>query len=350
MKRLLTLAALAAALATHTARAQNNVGINTTTPAASAALDVTSTTQGMLVPRMNASQRGLIASPATGLLVYQTDAPAGFYFFNGTAWTSLSGGTPENIYNTDGTLTGDRTVTIMSGNSLNFSGTGTLGLNDISLRFRAASDGDYAIKYNPLIDGLVINGFAGGRLASGTLGGTTNLTWNNDGVTVNGPANSYLLPNSRGTNGQVLTTDGSGAASWTTPGGAVTPQYITGIGHNLGTATTYFSPFVAGAVNTPNREHTFFLPANTAITAEIYSNSTTGFTLDLITVTPSPAAVTNWTPGSMVATTTVPAYTSGAPITTTISFTPTTAGFYTFRTANTVTVYAGTYFLCLKTN
>lgn len=69
-----------------------SVGINTdgSTADASALLDVKSTTQGVLVPRMNAAQRGLISTPATGLLVYQTDAPAGFYFYNGTAWTSLS--------------------------------------------------------------------------------------------------------------------------------------------------------------------------------------------------------------------------------------------------------------------
>jgi hypothetical protein len=59
----------------------------------SAMLDVSSTTQGVLVPRMTAAQRGAISSPATGLLVYQTDgSPQGFYFYNGTAWTSLSGG------------------------------------------------------------------------------------------------------------------------------------------------------------------------------------------------------------------------------------------------------------------
>jgi hypothetical protein len=66
----------------------NNDG---TTAHASAILDLKSTNQGVLVPRMTASQRGLIASPATGLMVYQTDAPAGFYFYNGTAWTSLNG-------------------------------------------------------------------------------------------------------------------------------------------------------------------------------------------------------------------------------------------------------------------
>lgn len=68
------------------------VGINTPTPDASAALDVESTTQGMLVPRMTEAQRDLVATPATGLLVYQTDGTAGFYFYDGTAWTSLSGG------------------------------------------------------------------------------------------------------------------------------------------------------------------------------------------------------------------------------------------------------------------
>jgi len=75
-----------------TAHAQNNVGINTNTPDASAALDISSTTQGVLVPRMTKAQRDIIATPATGLLVYQTDNTPGFYFFNGTMWTSLSGG------------------------------------------------------------------------------------------------------------------------------------------------------------------------------------------------------------------------------------------------------------------
>jgi hypothetical protein len=79
--------------------AQNNVGIGTTTPNASAALDVQSTTQGMLVPRMTKAQRDLIATPATGLLVYQTDNTPGFYFYNG-AWTSLSGGgSADNLGN-----------------------------------------------------------------------------------------------------------------------------------------------------------------------------------------------------------------------------------------------------------
>jgi uncharacterized protein (TIGR02145 family) len=67
-----------------------NVGIGTTTPAASAQLDVSSTSKGFLPPRMTAAQRKAIASPAGGLLVYQTDYPSGFYFFKGDVWTMLS--------------------------------------------------------------------------------------------------------------------------------------------------------------------------------------------------------------------------------------------------------------------
>ena len=71
-----------------------NVGINTTTPDASAALDVSSTTQGVLVPRMSQMQRTAIVAPATGLLVYQTDGSAGFYFYNGASWVAVSGSGP----------------------------------------------------------------------------------------------------------------------------------------------------------------------------------------------------------------------------------------------------------------
>ena len=73
--------------------ANAQVGVGTQTPDASAQLDITSTTKGLLVPRMTASDRALIASPAEGLMVYQTDATPGFYFYKGGTWTTLAEGT-----------------------------------------------------------------------------------------------------------------------------------------------------------------------------------------------------------------------------------------------------------------
>jgi len=68
-----------------------NIGIGTVTPNASAALEVNSTTKGFLLPSMTQTQRNAIASPATGLLIYQTDQTAGFYYYNGSAWTAIAG-------------------------------------------------------------------------------------------------------------------------------------------------------------------------------------------------------------------------------------------------------------------
>lgn len=66
------------------------VGIGTTTPHASAKLEISSTTQGVLIPRMTDSQRAAIQNPVAGLIVYQTNANPGNYVFNGITWDILS--------------------------------------------------------------------------------------------------------------------------------------------------------------------------------------------------------------------------------------------------------------------
>lgn len=136
--------------------AQGGVAINTdnSNPDPSAALDVKSTTQGMLIPRMTAAQRGLIASPAQGLLVYQTDGTQGFYFFN-SGWTLLGG---DNL--------GNHTATT------------TLNMNNQN-----------------------ISNASGITATNASLGG-----------------NAY--PTTTGSNGQVLSTNGSGVLSWQTPAGS----------------------------------------------------------------------------------------------------------------------------------
>jgi hypothetical protein len=73
---------------------------------ASSVLDVKSTAKGFLAPRMLQSARLAVSSPATGLLVYQTDGTTGFYYYNGTAWTIIASGTSTYLPLAGGTLTG----------------------------------------------------------------------------------------------------------------------------------------------------------------------------------------------------------------------------------------------------
>jgi len=69
-----------------------------TTGNASSVLDVYSVAKGFLAPRMTTAQRIAIASPANGLLVYQTDGTNGFYYYNGTtaAWVLLAASAGAN--------------------------------------------------------------------------------------------------------------------------------------------------------------------------------------------------------------------------------------------------------------
>lgn len=72
---------------------QQNAGLGTATPHASALLDMTSTTQGLLVPRMTTLQRTSIAAPANGLLVFDTGTSQLYYYDAGTtAWKALLAG------------------------------------------------------------------------------------------------------------------------------------------------------------------------------------------------------------------------------------------------------------------
>ena len=67
-----------------------NVGIGTNNPAASAQLDVSSTSKGLLPPRMTTIQRNAIATPAPGLMIWCIDC-AELQVYNGIAWKNISG-------------------------------------------------------------------------------------------------------------------------------------------------------------------------------------------------------------------------------------------------------------------
>jgi hypothetical protein len=86
-----------------------SVGIGTNNPNASAQLDISSTSKGLLIPRMTTAQMNAIASPAPGLMVFNlTDSV--FYVRKNSGWTKLiaptaAGGgwtaSGNNIYNSN---------------------------------------------------------------------------------------------------------------------------------------------------------------------------------------------------------------------------------------------------------
>lgn len=131
------------------------VGIGTTSPAASSILDVTSTSKGVLIPRMSAAQRTGIAAPAEGLMVYQNTTPNGLWIFINGAWVRLTNTVDMNTLgessgfaaNTAGTLIavvlGGTNVPLPQSQNLGTNVTVNAG-NDV---FTVSQAGRYRISY-----------------------------------------------------------------------------------------------------------------------------------------------------------------------------------------------------------
>jgi hypothetical protein len=134
---------------------QAQVGIGTASPVASAQLEVTSTTKGMLAPRMTAIQRVSISSPATSLLVYQTDAPVGYYYYTGSSWTRLvtSGDvvTPALTSGYAANTSGSTIAVVLGGTDISFPNaqnfTSGVTINGSNTTITLSSAGRYFITY-----------------------------------------------------------------------------------------------------------------------------------------------------------------------------------------------------------
>jgi hypothetical protein len=135
-----------------------NVGIGTTNPDNSAILDIQSSEKGFLTPRMTFDKRNAILSPATGLMIYQTDMESGFYFFNGDKWAPLSDSEAKAVSGVDGdwTTTGNLGTTP----GTNFIGT----LDNQSLMFKVNSSSAGLIGS----DGRTFLGLSSGLTSTGT--------------------------------------------------------------------------------------------------------------------------------------------------------------------------------------
>lgn len=128
------------------------VGVNTLTPDASAILDLKSSDKGMLVPRMTSIERGLINSPANGLLVFDTVTES-FWYWNTLTWVEMVNANDLAKADTDDqalSLSGT-TLSIDNGNSVSLSSIDTdtdnqaidvLNLNGSTLEVSLDSDGE----------------------------------------------------------------------------------------------------------------------------------------------------------------------------------------------------------------
>jgi len=213
-------------LVTFTMQAQ--VGIGTTTPDGSAKLDVSSTNKGFLPPRMTTLQRDAITSPATGLQIYNTDKAAietytgttGNWFTVGSGKGGIITNTALGVYTLYANSTGGHNTA--SGDSAlfaNTTGSFSTALGGNALNTNTTGTYNTAIGYNSDVTSAALtNATAIGNGAIVTASnaiqlGNTSVTNVNTSGTVTAGLITY--PNTAGTNGQVLTTNGSSTATWT---------------------------------------------------------------------------------------------------------------------------------------
>lgn len=134
------------------------VGIGTSTPSASAILDVASTSAGLLMPRMTSGQMNAITTPVAGLQVYNTDENCTF-LYNGSNWRSLCTRTFQQS-------AGGAQQVIIGGASVDLSQTISLaGTQNVTIHvsfnpqtFTNGVDANTVGNYQILIDGVSVAG------------------------------------------------------------------------------------------------------------------------------------------------------------------------------------------------
>lgn len=213
----------------------SQVGIGTTTPNSSSQLDISSTIRGLLIPRMTQAQRTAVTTPATGLLVYQTDATSGFWFYNGSAWTSFT--------SSGWSITGD-TGTNPATNFI-----GSTDAQDVVMatnnneRVRFQTDGDIGINQNNPTTKIHITGTAPVfRLQDGSEGAN-----------------------------KVLTSDATGKASWGSSSALSAPDadWIFASGNTFADPVYHQGPVVIGRTGTTTHHLDIDNGANTGTTLGI---------------------------------------------------------------------------------
>ncbi|MBN9286199.1 MULTISPECIES: hypothetical protein [unclassified Flavobacterium] len=282
---------IAAMLLNYTVYCQ--VGIGIAAPDPSAVLDVSSSSKGLLIPRIaltGTTDAATITAPATGLLIYNTatagTAPntvmPGYYYWNGTNWTTMDGGSAYtwNTTGNSGTTAGTHFIGTTDNTDLvwkrNNAVAGILGatrtvLGSASLPFAATGVGNTAIGSNSLKS--VTTGSENTAIGYFTLNTITTAAYNiaignntlaNDtsGDSNTAVGNSGLVNN---TSGRMNTAIGHDALYYNTTG-----NYNTGIGVYSGYNNSYGANNVA--IGTSSLNKNVRGDNNTAIGAKALEN------------------------------------------------------------------------------
>jgi|GEM_PF-3530772 len=249
---LFTIASTTAGTATSTLMtilASGRIGIGTAAPDASALLDITSTTGGILPPRLTTVQKNAISSPAAGLTLYDSTLNK-LNVYNGSAW--------KNVGSTE--IGGEVTNGVLG--SILFIGDGTiLGQDNANFNY-STSTGRLGIGTTSPFASLSIAGTAGGITNLFALSTSTSLFSTTTALTINQNGDVSLL---NGTNltlsalgtaaGAFLAADSTGKVIATTTSQFLTAnQTITLSGAVTGTGTaaitTAFGSQGAGVLGT----------------------------------------------------------------------------------------------------
>lgn len=181
--------------AQNTFPSSGSTGIGTSSPASSAILEIKSTSKGILTPRMTQSERDAIVSPATGLLIFQTNNSPGFYFYDGAKWVAVaSKGVNKSLNNLTSPTAINQSLLPGYDDSIN------LG-NSIFQWKHAFVSGD------AFISGLTV-GIGGGAISSNTVLGSKAMFINASGAN-NTAIGAYSLYSN--TSGSFNAANGSGA-------------------------------------------------------------------------------------------------------------------------------------------
>ncbi|MBX0291854.1 hypothetical protein K3G63_15485 [Hymenobacter sp. HSC-4F20] len=118
-----------------------SVGIGTSSPNSSAALDISSTSKGLLPPRLTQAQRDAIASPAEGLIVYQTDNTPGIYQRTASGWVRM---VADNLGDHTATQNLNLNGKLLTGSAAAATGLGVDGSGNVGVGITAANKLDVA--------------------------------------------------------------------------------------------------------------------------------------------------------------------------------------------------------------